>query len=166
MIYIGNYSNWIDPLWIEEVLSFDGFLLHEKCHDPDIKQKMTQVNDSQEWLYLYEKKNLSFNLPQPPWTDKNFDWWITKMYPGQFLPMHHDPGSLLWYGEDCKRYWIPLMDYQPGHIFIYEDTFITDYKMGDVYCYTNSTDEHGAANVGFTTRIMLQITELGTGVTI
>jgi hypothetical protein len=52
-----------------------------------------------------------------------------------------------------------LQDYHPGHIFVYKDEMITNYKKGDVYAYTSSTDLHGAANIGHIPRLVLQITE-------
>jgi hypothetical protein len=54
---------------------------------------------------------------------------------------------------------MPLTDYQPGHIFIYRNTFINNYKAGDLYKYDISTEIHGAANIGHTVRIILQVTE-------
>jgi len=59
----------------------------------------------------------------------------------------------------CNRYWMPLQDYTAGHVFIYKDKMIADYKAGDVYQFDNETDTHGAANIGHTSRIMLLVTE-------
>jgi hypothetical protein len=39
---------------------------------------------------------------------------------------------------------------------------ITNYRAGDVYEYINSTDSHGAANIGHIPRIVLQVTEYDT----
>jgi hypothetical protein len=78
------------------------------------------------------------------------------MYPGQFTPMHRDPHTI---DINCKRYWIPLQDYELGHIFIYKDQIITNYKKGDVYTYDDANEIHGAVNLGFTPRVILQITE-------
>ena len=56
-----------------------------------------------------------------------------------------------------RSYWMPLQDYENGHIFMYEDQVITNYKKGDVWMYSDSTALHGASNIGFTPRIVLQI---------
>ena len=70
-------------------------------------------------------------------------WWITKLLPGQMMPMHTDPHTHE--EQTCKRYWVPLQDYVPGHVFIYGESMMQNYKRGDVFQYENSTDEHGAA---------------------
>lgn len=107
---------------------------------------LTAVN----W-WVYEETDLGpIELPF-----KDYHWWITKLYPGQFMPIHTDPHT---HDRPCKRYWIPLQDYEPGHIFIYKDTIITNYLAHGVYEYYNSQDMHGAANIGHTPRVVLQVT--------
>ena len=51
---------------------------------------------------------------------------------------------------------MPLKDWERGHIFVYEDTVVTNYKAGDVYMYESAQALHGAANIGLTPRIVLQ----------
>jgi len=103
--------------------------------------------------WVYEEKNLgTMKLP----FKNEYHWWITKLYPGQFMPMHSDPHT---HERPCKRYWIPLQDYDPGHVFIYKKQLMTDYKEFDVFEYEKSTDYHGAANIGHTPRVILQVTE-------
>jgi len=107
---------------------------------------LTAVN----W-WVYEETELgSIELPF-----KDYHWWITKLYPGQYMPMHTDPHT---HDRPCKRYWVPLQDYEPGHIFIYNDKMITDYLAHSAYEYYNSQDMHGAANIGHTPRVVLQVT--------
>lgn len=103
--------------------------------------------------WVYEKNDLNIDLIFPL---NSYHWWITKMYPGQFMPMHTDPHT---HEKLCKRYWIPLQDYTPGHILIYKGELVKDYKFGDVFEFNLSTDYHGAANIGHTPRISLLITE-------
>lgn len=103
--------------------------------------------------WVYEEKNIgSLALP----LENDHHWWITKLYPGQFMPMHSDPHT---HDRPCKRYWIPLQDYEPGHIFIYKKELMIDYNAYDVFEYEASTDVHGAANIGHTPRVVLQVTE-------
>ena len=106
--------------------------------------------------YVYEQQDLQIDL-KFPWTFGKCHWWITKLLPGQMMPMHTDPHTHE--EQTCKRYWIPLQDYVPGHVFIYGESMIQNYKRGDVFQYENSTDEHGAANLSFIPRIVLQVTE-------
>jgi hypothetical protein len=63
--------------------------------------------------------------------------------------------------QNSQRYWMPLQDWESGHIFMYENQVVTGYKMGDVWCYTDSTALHGAANIGYTPRIILQVSTHG-----
>ena len=108
---------------------------------------------SQVHWWVYEEKNLG-NIVLP--LENDYHWWITKLYPGQFMPMHSDPHT---HERSCNRYWIPLQDYEPGHIFIYKDNLVKDYKAFDVYKYDHEQDLHGAANIGHTPRVVLQVTE-------
>jgi hypothetical protein len=77
------------------------------------------------------------------------------MLPGNFMPMHVDPHTL--YEKNSCRYWMPLQDWKPGHVFMYENEVITDYKAGDVWMYRESGALHGAANIGYTPRLVLQV---------
>jgi hypothetical protein len=52
-----------------------------------------------------------------------------------------------------------MQDYEPGHIFIYKNELVKDYKAGDVFIYDDSQDIHGAANISYLPRIILQITD-------
>lgn len=101
--------------------------------------------------WVYEEDQLGkLDLPF-----KDYHWWITKLYPGQFMPMHTDPHT---HDRPCRRIWVPLQDYEPGHIFIYKDKMITDYRAYEAYEYYDSQDIHGAANIGHTVRVVLQVT--------
>jgi hypothetical protein len=104
--------------------------------------------------WVYEQEQLGTLVL--PFSKTDYHWWITKLYPGQFMPMHSDPHT---HEHHCKRYWIPLQDYEPGHIFVYKTQLMTDYKAFDVFEYEKSTDMHGAANIGHTPRVVLQVTE-------
>jgi hypothetical protein len=54
---------------------------------------------------------------------------------------------------------MPMQDFEIGHVFLYGQNMISNYKAGDVYKFENETDIHGAANIGHTSRIMLLVTE-------
>ena len=161
MEYVGNFD-FVKDEWIGEILSNDGqarprdwppacaIESAEYSRANQAGYDLTQVH----W-WVYEKQDVSFDIV-PPWTSNEYHWWITKLYPGQYMPMHTDPHT---HERSCKRYWVPLQDYHPGHIFIYENELIKDYKQGDVYSYIKSQDMHGAANIGHTPRLVLQITE-------
>jgi hypothetical protein len=162
MIYKGNYYDWIDQNWINLVLSKDG-QARPRDWDPAYAVESSEYKQAQSAGYdltavhwwVYEEKDLDIKI-DPIWTNKKVHWWITKLNPGQFMPMHTDPHT---HDEKCVRYWVPLLDYIPGHIFIYKDKMIDNYKAGDVFEYYQSTDIHGAANISHTPRIILQVTE-------
>lgn len=164
MKYIGNYSNWLNPNWLNELVVSSGIGRPQNGKRPDspeeereyAKARAAGYKDDAVYFWMFDKDNVSFDLPQPPFIENaKFHWWITKMLPGNFMPVHIDPHTE--YEKNSKRYWIPFQDWEPGHIFVYEDQVITNYKAGDVWCYENSTALHGAANIGHTTRIILQI---------
>jgi hypothetical protein len=165
MIYLGNFSQWIDPQWKEEVLGFDG---HQGLIYSDSKENKDRYEEYQKaiaagwktdiiYWWRYTNQITSFDITSPPWITSNntISWWIVKQMPTQIQPMHIDVDK----NNKCKRYWIPLQDYESGHILINEDSLITNYKTGDVFEFDTPLDYHGSANLGFNPRIVLLITE-------
>jgi hypothetical protein len=163
MRYVGNFKDWIDPKWLEEVLASRGYGRPSEGAKPDTpemeleyqKAKNAGYRDDAIYFWMFDKKNTTFSVPQPPFVKGNYHWWITKMLPGNFMPMHVDPHTL--YQTNSNRYWMPLHDWQPGHIFMYNDQVITNYKAGDVWVYKESNALHGAANIGHFPRVVLQV---------
>jgi hypothetical protein len=163
MKYIGNYRDWINPAWQQEALKSRGDgrpLEGQQPNSPAMINEYARVKaagyrDDVVFFWMFGKHNFSLDVPTPPFITGKFHWWITKMLPGNFMPMHQDPHTV--YEKNCNRYWIPLQDWEPGHIFMYENQVVTDYKAGDVWVYNDPTALHGAANIGFTPRIVLQI---------
>ena len=162
MIYIGNYIDWVDPKWRKLVLSIDG-QARPRDWPPETAVESAEYRRAQEAGYdltavnwwVYEKQDLNLDI-NPTWCQGKTNWWITKLLPGQFMPMHTDPFT---HYQSCKRYWVPLQDFLPGHLFVYGNELIKDYKAGDVFEYYDSRDPHGAANIGHTPRVILQVTE-------
>ena len=162
MKYLGNFR-FIKDEWINEILSKEGKARPrdwpavnavESSEYAKAKEAGYDLNSVHWWVY--EKDDVSFDIEDLPFINGEYHWWITKLYPGQFMPVHTDPHT---HDRKCKRSWIPFQDYQPGHIFLYKDTLVTNYLKGDVYSYFNEQDSHGAANIGHTPRIVLQVTE-------
>jgi len=161
--YIGNFAEFIKDEWITEVLSGRG-KARPKDWPPAYTQESNEYKKARDagydlegihWYVFDSGEDLSFQIEFPFLKNENH-WWITKLYPGQYMPMHSDPHV---YEQDGTRYWIPLQDYHPGHVFIYNDTLMTDYKKGDVFVFYDSYDIHGAANIGHIPRLSLLITE-------
>lgn len=161
MKYIGNF-NFIQDIWIEEILSKEG-QARPRDWPPAFTVESDEYKKAQDAGYdltavhwwVYEKKDVSFDIA-PPFVTGKYHWWITKLYPGQYMPVHTDPHT---HSIACKRYWMPMQDYHPGHIFLYKNTVPVDYKRGDVYAYVQERDMHGAANIGHIPRLVLQVTE-------
>lgn len=163
MRFIGNYKQWINDEWLTAIMSSPGYgrprdWKADSIQEEEVYKKAIDagynLNDVHFWLY--EQSNLNFNI-SPPWVKSStYHWWFTKMYPGQYTPMHSDPHT---FENGCLRYWVPMQDYQEGHLFIYNNNLIKDYNAGDVFVYENSQDVHGAANLGYSPRIVLQVTE-------
>jgi hypothetical protein len=162
MQLIGNFKEHIHPGWIDEILNSRGTGRPAEGKTPDSVEEEKEYQKASSagykstdiYFYMFDKTNTSFNL-ELPFIEKKYHWWITKMLPGNFMPMHVDPHTL--YQANSERYWMPWQDYQPGHIFLYQDQFISNYKMGDLYRYGDSSALHGAANIGHAPRIVLQI---------
>ena len=163
MKYLGNYKNWIKPEWIDALLSNQGTARPCGGKRPDSPEEQKEYDiarkagykDSDTYFWMFDKNNLPFDLPTPPFITGKYHWWITKMLPGNFMPMHVDPHTQ--YENNSNRYWMPLQDWEPGHIFMYENQVITDYLAGDVYVYNDPTALHGAANIGHVPRLVLPV---------
>lgn len=161
MILLGNYKDWIKPEWLDEILSTDGIaaprdlLKKENMHSEDLRVKDAGYSIDKVYYNLFESDKVNFKLDIPGINKGKVKWWITRMSPGQMMPVHVDPriGTV----ENVKRYWMPWTDWEQGHIFVYEDKVISNYRAGDLFLMPDSMAVHGAANVGLTTRITLNI---------
>ena len=162
MKYVGNYNTLKDE-WLQELIANDG-QARPRDWPPAFAIESSEYARAKEAGYdlsavhwwVYEKQDVSFDIVPPAIITGEYHWWITKLYPGQYMPMHTDPHT---HERPCKRYWCPLQDYHPGHVFIIKDKLITDYKKFDVYEYDYEQDVHGAANIGHIPRLVLQLTE-------
>jgi hypothetical protein len=162
MNYIGNFAEWIDSSWVNEVSANRGTARPSEGKRPDsleeeleyAKARAAGYKDDDTFFYMFTKNNTSFDIVAP-FINGKYHWWITKMLPGNFMPVHVDPHAI--FQKNSKRYWMPWQDYEPGHLFLYEEQVITNYKKGDLYEYANSSAIHGASNIGHSPRIVLQI---------
>jgi hypothetical protein len=93
-------------------------------------------------------KTINFGRPN------NAGWWIVRQHPGQYMPWHRD---LTCANDGCYTYWIPLDDWESGHVFVYADKTISHYKKGDVFQFDNTYEWHTGCNIGYSTRTVLQI---------
>lgn len=160
MKYIGNYKHWIDPLIVEKVKTSTG------------ERRPKVINDGYQDQTLISWKSAGYDLSKLGWEffynehigkdhidlpikieNKKYKWWFSKLNPGDFFPMHLDHFKT---ETNVIRYWMACEDYKPGHVFVYGESVLQNYKAGDMYEF--SADMwHGAANLGFDPKISLQI---------
>lgn len=163
MIYLGNFKNKIKQEWIDEILSIDGIISprdlwgSEVPHTEDRHLESLGYRLTAEYYIVIYAGMLSFEkeindmifelVPE----HKELQWWVTKMGPGQFIPLHRD----LRIAERQERYWMTLTNESPGHLIMYEDEVITKYQVGDTWQLADSEGRHAAANLGSGIRIAL-----------
>lgn len=175
MKYIGNCREWIKQEWVDRILNTDG----DPCplHQPENqqgsleKQKILYSNFLKGgWnelnfvvnMYTPNKtsdlKGLDVTMPPLITTEgMNFHWWFVKTNPGQLTHWHYDPHTVM--HSTAKRYWVAMQDYEPGHVFIWENGgFLSEYKSGDVYEFSEADLYHGVVNMGLTPRFTFQAT--------
>lgn len=162
--FICNVRNWLKQSWIDEVSATTGFRApvdlfkkeKQELHEEDIRAKNSGYSLDAFYYTLIEKPHLNFEIPNIPGiSNGEVHWWITKMVPGQFMPVHRDPRITT--KKNIERYWMPWTDWECGHIFSYEDTVVGGYRKGDLFLMENPDALHGAANIGLTPRITLNI---------
>ncbi len=169
MKYAGNYSWWIKSELLDMLESLDSGVT--KLHDsgrwtghPSLEQyrekiKAYEYREGDTFQQFFRMSNAfkdnPITIPELPETRNEIFWWIVKLKPGQFQTMHVDPH--LYQSVNPVRYTMYLQDWQPGHIFVYKNKMITNYKAGDLYQWDDGIMEHGAANISTTTRYSLQI---------
>jgi len=160
MIYHGNFKDWIKPEWTDYWTNNTGLLRPEQGETPKEQYKNALHAGLPTGVTMWEYfsfKNCPFNITEFPLDNhRNIVWWVTKMKPGMYCPLHTDD-----YNNDrknCTRYWMPLQDYTTGHIFLYKDEFVKDYKMGDIWSFDSATEIHGAANIGYIPRMTFLFT--------
>jgi len=159
MKYIGNYADWINIEWVHYLLNNEGTprpkTTKANPDSPEFRKATSAGYDlTQTYWQHYDQDSCPLTFIPPFKTNGKLMWWFIKMLPGNFMPMHCDPHVTESGVIDCKRYWIPLQDYEHGHVFIYNKEFITDYKAGDVFMYDDANEIHGACNIGYTPRLV------------
>lgn len=167
MNLIGNYASWITPELLDILMTNDGDVTPvyqpEKWSGPDYDSARIELEQAG-----YPEQNLHFcqytkdteclkhlDLKMPIDIQGNYHWWIIKLKPGQMQPMHFDPH--IKQVSKCTRYSMPLLDYRPGHVFVYDSFLLKDYKAGDLYEWKDPMCYHGVVNISYYTRLTLQI---------
>ena len=159
MKFIGNYRSWIQLSWLEYLDTHDG--LHVPRDQQVDRLEKSPLNESgcdqksSVFAILYDQESTPLDIINLPWTDMQYYWWIEKIMPSMLSPKHRD--SVYKY-KNAYRYWMPLQDYETGHIFVYKDTLMTGYKAGDLYMYADENEYHYTGNAGWNYLLHLNIT--------
>ena len=172
MKFIGNYSSWIkEQKIIENItsLQWEKFSLAsglDTVSGHPVLEKIRELaypwySNDQAFFHTLgpdsqEIANFKFDLPDLPATRTNTNWWFVKLLPGEYQCMHLDAHTV-----DVKnlvRYTIFLQDWEPGHIFVLDDEYISNYKAGDMYEWSDPLSLHAPANIGYNPRYTFQIT--------
>ncbi len=170
MKFIGNYKNWITedllnhlkncegdtvPVWQPE--RWTGHPLLDQYRELARPGYSNKSHNFQQFnARSRDMQSFQIILPDLPEKRDVTLWWFVKLLPGQMQAMHIDPHLL-----DVKnpvRYTMFLQDFQPGHIFVYDDKMINNYIAGDLYEWSDPMIVHGVVNIGYNTRYTLQIT--------
>lgn len=85
---------------------------------------------------------------------KVIEWWFSKINPCCVFPMHVD--AFKTESKNFRRFTVPMQDYTPGHIFIYEGENLEGYKTGDIYEFSDARGWHGAANISMIPKVSFQ----------
>lgn len=161
MIYIGNFSSWIDPEIIKIILDTNG----ERRPKPQPGEyEQATVNrwraagiDMSKigWEFYYNEHISKDHIELPiDINSRQYKWWFSKLNPGDMLPMHTDHFES---ANNVQRFWMACQDHQPGHVFTYDGKFLEGYQAGDMFELSPANIEHGAANLGTVPKISLQI---------
>jgi hypothetical protein len=170
MQLINNYANWINPELMNHLRTCTGDTT--PVWQPNRWQGHPLLDQYREMARPgYSHKDHTFQqfnanskdmqgfkivLPNFPEQRSQCHWWFVKLLPGQMQAMHIDPHLIE--VKNPVRYTMFLEDFQPGHIFVYDDKMISNYKAGDVYEWSDPMIVHGVVNIGYNTRYTLQVT--------
>ena len=80
--------------------------------------------------------------------------WISKVMPGYCAPPHFD---VMHSDKELHRMHVYPTDSQMGHVFYIDNEYITDYKKGDVYIWSDPNSWHAGMNCGLEPKYMLNI---------
>jgi hypothetical protein len=158
MRYIGNFAHMLIQDKIDFMLENQGTIepnFDNECYSPEVN------SDAAKWIKLYPKHTWeSWDIAkedilsdQPIDFKKNYKIEVIKQVPGSFIPAHMDPNPFT-----TKRYALSLVDYELGHVLVWGDDFISNYKRGDMWEIQDISQRHFSCNMGYTTRLMAQIT--------
>lgn len=146
MKYIGNYADWIKQEWIDYLLNETGYprprdkVLENSFEEQQNKSVSNNGYEDRVYWYKFTPDNFPFDL-KPPIGDEKL-WWFVKLLPGNLITMHRDQEEEI--GNRTTLYWMSMIDYEPGHLFVSKDELLINYKKGDLFKLDHANDLHGS----------------------
>lgn len=165
MKYLGNYADWIKPEWVEYLLANTGYprpgdKVLENTFEEDQNSSIANSGyENRTYWYKFTPDNFPFDIKMPLDVKPQL-WWFVKLQPGNIIPLHTDQEEEI--GKRTTLYWMSLIDYEPGHVFISKDELLIDYKKGDLFVFEDANELHGSCNMGFTPRLIFNFTTWNT----
>lgn len=168
--YAGNCSHLID---------FDNLLKHlenttpdaigptASSDDADIKEvtdlwnnlgyKIASLGGTVEWKMYFPNKGFAEDIVNTITNYANIKYntaWVSRVDPGYCVAPHFDrmPKDVVPY-----RAHVHITDAQIGHIFYVGDTYMTNYKKGDIFIWKDPNAWHAGSNIGRTNKYMLNL---------
>ena len=134
MRILDNFKDWINPEWIKHCTDKHGLKQNGN------KGEQHFAFEGFTWE-LYDRHNTDFQVAPPfDFGTHNWEWWIKKLLPGDGFPV-------VILTETTRRLWMPLTDYEMGHIFIYEEQMIAPFSSGDLFEFEHNAP-YAAVNLG------------------
>lgn len=160
MYFVENYKEWVTPELINylESLTTGAVKIKDVRVSNKLKEDDAVLRSWSQWFHNSSEMKGNVIAPKFPVERKNIFWWMVRLRPGEFQPIHIDPHLLK--ATNPKRYTLFLQDFDPGHIYIYNENKITvNYRAGDLYEWdvNDYFGLHGAANISYKTRFTMQI---------
>ena len=136
MKLIENFQQWVSPSWLVHCSENKGTIQNGNYNKGITPEPFGGLT----WE-LFDRHNTDFNLVPPyDFGTHEWQWWIKKFLPGNGFPVVR-------LTETTRRLWMPLTNYELGHIFIYEDQMIAPFGQGDLFEFEHNAP-YAAVNLG------------------
>ena len=137
MELVNNYEKWISDEWLDYISKNEG-LKQNGSYNKTPGEHYPFEGFSWE---LFDRHNTDFKISPPPMFNTHiWQWWIKKLLPGDGFPVVR-------LTETTRRLWMPLTDYQLGHVYIWEDRMIAPFNKGDLFEFEQNSP-YAAVNLG------------------
>lgn len=128
--YIGNFATQIDMRAV---------LCEIKNNTGNIVHHISGEHFSEDYTALFG--NLVNAVPIRAWVDQ--------INPGKYSIYRGQQDPVARCDKKIIMYQLMLQDHLPGHFFLFDNSVVTDYKLGDVYRHRDYDNSPTCGNIGF-----------------